>query len=538
MDGAFCGAWYDSVARRWVIFNDRLGLLPVFYTVHNGRLIVAPSATLVWRAADMSLDINEEGISDLLRTMNTTEDHTLLRHVHWLRGGHAIIAKRTSDRSPDVRTDKYWEFSHLSDSTHNPEDAIEEYLHVLGEAIGRQTTGALSVMLGVSGGMDSRLILARASQLGCVPTCFTTGYPFSEDVRFGRRLAGKARTPHTFVPLDASLIPQRLERFIVETDGLHGARHMAFGSPIPDYLANFTGSVLLEGHFHGIIGGACVPADEDLPIERAPHACAWARKHAHGGAGIETINRLLQPDIAQRTYEQWQSQIDSRYDRAPATDPWQRAEYAIINGRSGRNDVLGPGLQRHDVVVRSPATTCAFIDWAARTPAQWRRSKQLYMDTLRRRFPQFARVQKADFNGLPVAEDALLREYCWQTEKIGRWWAYCRHPQTRKWGTGAGFNTAITFEAWKHAGGLTRLIEPGARVLAWVNADQLHNLWQRAMDDPTTSALVLTLGTIETYIRHLEQCPPLQGSAAMNRIRFRTFATGSAVCEETACVSC
>lgn len=538
VEGAFCGAWYDGAGDRWLVFNDRLGLLPIFYTLYDRRLIIAPSATLAWRAAEMPLAISEDGVSDLLRSMNTTEDHTLIENVHWLRGGHAIINKPRHDGGSGIQIRKYWDFRHQPATAGTPDDAMDEYLHAMGRAIDRQTDGALSVMLGLSGGMDSRLILARACELGRTPICFTTGWPFSEDVRFARQLARKARATHTIVPLEASLLPDRLERFIVEADGLHSARHMVFGSAIPDYLAGVSGSVLLEGHIHGIVGGGCVPDDDDLPIGKPAHACKWARKHVHGGADVETINSLLLTNIARATDERWRAQIDDRYANAPGEDSWQKTEYAVVNGRSGRNDVLGPGLQRRDVVLRSPATSCAVLDWAARTPGPWRRGKQLYMEILRRRYPRLARVRKADHNGLPLVEGTLLREYCWQREKISRWWAHHTHPQTRTWGTGAGYTAAFAFETWRQHGGLTRLIEPGARVLAWVNANRLLDLWQKVLRDPTTSGVLLTLGTIETYIRHLEKCPPLHGAAIVDRVRFRTIATSSAKSKETVCAPC
>lgn len=538
VDGAFCGAWYDGPGSRWVVFNDRLGLLPIFHTWHERRLIITPSATLTWRAADMPLAVSEDGVSDLLRSMNMTEDHTLIESVHWLRGGHAIICKPRNSELAEPQVRKYWEFRHQPARGATLDDAMDEYVHAMGEAIDRQTDGALAIVLGLSGGMDSRLILARACELGRTPTCFTTGWPFSEDVRFARQLACKARATHMIVPLEAALLPDRLERLIIETDGLHSARHMVFGSAIPDYLACFSGSVLLEGHIHGIVGGGCVPDDDDLPIGKPAHACKWARKHAHGGGDVETISSLLLPDIARATDERWRARIDDRYANAPGDDSWQKAEYAAINGRSGRNDVLGPGLQRRDVVLRSPATSRAVLDWAARTPGPWRRGKQLYMEVLRRRYPRLARVRKADYNGLPLAGGTLLREYCWQREKISRWWAHHTYPQTRAWGTGAGYTAAIAFETWRQHGGLARLVEPDARVLAWVKEDRLHDLWHDALRDPTTSSLLLTLGTIETYIRHLEQCSPLNGLTAVERVRFQTIATRMAKSEEAVCAPC
>jgi len=530
LDGAFCGVWYDHTKNRWVIFNDRLGLLPIFWTQFGDRLVIGPSAWVTWQGSGWPLTIDEDGVVDVIRAMNVTEDHTLIEGVHWLRGGHVLFYQPTAGSASSCKEYKYWEFHHLPSTARNKDEATDEYIDALKQTLVRQTAGVSSLMLGISGGMDSRMILALCDALDIRPACYTCGWPFSEDVRFGRRLAKLVGAPHEYVPLRTDLLPDLLTQLIIECDGLHSARHLGTGSTTPAYLADYAGSVLLEGHIHGILGGGCVPAPDDIDPNRAPHESAWARKHAHGGGDVHVINNLLLPDLAQRSFQRFKDQIDDRFRRAPSDDPLQRAEYASVNGRSGRNDVLGPSLWRHDVLVRSPATDRVMLDWCARTPGLWRKGKQLYMEILRRRFPKFARVQRSDYNGLCISENRLLREYHWQREKLYRLWAAHRYPQTANYGLGGKWTTAWIFNTWRQAGDLSLITEPDARVLNWVAKPRLQAFWEQALRDPTKAVPLLSLGTIEAMVRYLESLKSSQPPSSCQITSQKNAAMGVLQC--------
>ena len=516
IDGAFCGAWYDPSRRCWTVFNDRLGQLPVFWAAEGDRLVVAPKARLAWQGSGLPLAIDEDGVADVIRSMNTSEDRTLIKHVHWLIGGHTLRWAPASGSRPCCDVKPYWEFRHQPSAYATPTEALDAYVAVFTDAVRQHASSIKQPMLGISGGMDSRMILAICSTLNALPACFTAGWPFTEDVRFGRELAQLAGTTHELVTMEASAAVEQIRRLIVDSDGLHAARHLGSGCNIQTYLAGHSGRVVLEGHLHGIVGGAYVPADDDVPNGRAPHDCYWATKYCHGGGTVEMVNELCHPAVARRSLGRWQVFVDDRFAHAPTSNPLEQAEYVVFSGRSGRNDVLGPMLLRHDVTLRSPATDRAVLDWMARTPATWRRGKQMVAEAFRRHFPRFARVARANHSGFPIAEGRLLREYCWQRDKIHRWRAHRRYPKTRAWGMAGEYLTAWLFETWRQSGDLNGILDAKARVLEWVRPEGVNRLRTVAESDPRQAAPLLTLATIETMIRRLEQLPSLAGQSSRN----------------------
>ena len=525
VDGTFCGAWYDRCVDRWHVFNDRIGFLPVFWARNGDRLVIGPKAWVVWQALGTPLAISDRGVVDLIRAQNVVQDHTLIEDVHWLIGGHAVV------RDPaGVRTQQYWEFRHLPVITENENELIDSYVDACCRVMQRYTEGANPLVLGLSGGMDSRMILAACHEIGRVPDCFSTGWRFSEDVRYGRALARVAGASHEVVPLESDGLPERLTDLVADTDGLHSVAHMIFGSAMAPYLQAHRGSVLLEGMVYGVAGGGCVAEDGDVPTaDTPPHACRWARKNLHGGGSVEMVNALLRDPYGVESYRRWQQQVDDRYHNAPAEDPLRRAEYTTQSGRAGRNNVLGAMSQRQDALMRHPLCDRAMEQWFASTPPRPRRGKQLYLDVLRRRFPRFARVQRTNYNGLPIAEDRWWREYCWQKEKVHRWWAQRRYGQARRWGLDGQAVRAWGFDIWRRSGALDALIAPDARLLQWVKRDRLLALWNRAIVNPRESAPVLTLATIELTIRRLEALPHRLESTTQHLMRDRKALVESVV---------
>jgi len=518
VDGTFCGAWYNRSTDRWTIFNDRLGFLPVFWAEVGDRLIIGPKAWVTWQATNLPLEISDVGVTDLIRTQNMVDDHTLIKGVHWLIGGHAIV------RDPiGTSVQSYWELHPHPDDRQTKEDLIDSFVDVWQRTLDRHADCESPLLLGISGGMDSRVILAGCHSIERVPATFTCGFPFSEDVRFGRQLAQVAQTSHTFVPLEEDSLPDRVAELVVNSDGLHGAAHLIFGSSVPAFLANHTGSVLLEGIGNGVGIGSCVPYDSDIDESRPAHQTHWARTKLHDGGDINLINRLLRSEYASASHLRWQIRIDEKYQQAPTDDLFCRAEYVTQSGRSGRNNVIGPMLLRNDVLMRHPYCAPAIVNWLASAPPRIRRGKQIYMEILRRRFAPFARVQRSDFNGLPIAENRWLREYCWQREKLHRFWTRLRYPWVRRWGVGGQGIRTWAFDKWRQTGQLNILLSTDARVLGWVDRASLLDLWQAAVVDSKQSVPLLTLATIEIMVRWLESLQRPTRFDMADRVRFQSL---------------
>jgi hypothetical protein len=514
VDGAFCGAWYCRERRCWTVFNDKMGLIPLFWSAQDERFVVSTRAWVTWRGSRAPLQISTAGVCDLIRTQNMVEDHTLIEGVFWLSRGHALT---WGEEGAACR--RYWDFDYRQPQIEDEAIAIDRYLESIDSSMRRHADCDGPLMLGISGGLDSRIFLAVCERLGRVPDCFTAGWPFYEDVRFGRKLAHLAGASHEIAPLEGQRLPDLLAEAIKDTDGLQSAAHLAAAAVARDYLRQHHGAVLLEGFFHGLVGGCSVPAEDDVPLRPASdsghcgvlmrppaHATRWARGMLHAGGDFEFVNDLLQPELARESLHAWRARIDEGYRTAPVDDPLHRVEYTVVSGRKGRIDVLGTGLLRGEVLLRNPSADASMLAWHQQTSPRLRRGRALYLEVLRRRFPRYAAVPRADnCGGLPIAGGRWAREYYWQREKLYRWYLRRRYPWTRRFGAGSKAIRAWVFETWRQSGALDVLTEPDARVLNWVRREPLMRLWELGVNDPLKAEPLLTLATLEMTVRRLER---------------------------------
>jgi hypothetical protein len=501
IDGSFCGAWFDVQANSWTIFNDRWGLIPLFWWTQGQRLIVSPKARITFQASEKPLRIDEHGVADLLRTQNMLDDHTLISGLHWLEPARCLQWDGAS-----IDTRRYWDFQHRPHAAVCSGEVLTGFVEASRSTIARMTDTGGQILQGISGGLDSRMFLAVCHELGRVPACYTSGFAYSEDMRFGRKLARAAGASHDALLLDERLLPDQLRQSILETDGLHGAGHLVMSAPIASHLARHAGAVLIEGYLHGVLGGSDLPADADVPGERPAHQHTWALDFLHGGGEPELIGNLLSPRLATDSLARWRSHVDDTFARSRVEDPLCRAEYTIVTGRSGRNDVLVPAMFRRHVLARHPACDRRMVDWYATTPACMRRARQAYVDVLRMFYPRFARVPRADgCSGMPLASENWRREYHWQAERLYSWWARRRYPQVRSWGRDSRAARAWAFDACRRAGMFEPMLACDARIYEWVRPHAVRNLWDRACREPRQSIPLLSLFTIESTVRELER---------------------------------
>lgn len=500
IDGSFCGAWFDAREQAWVVFNDRWGLIPVFWWSDGAGLIVSPKARITWQASGTALNVDERGVADLVRTQNMLDDHTLIAGVHWLEPASCLTWDGTQ-----ARRQRYWGFQHQPPASVAYDDVLEQFVESSRATMARMTDTNTPILQGISGGLDSRMFLAVCHELGRVPACYTSGFAYSEDMRFGRRLARAAGASHEALPLDERWLADQVARSIAETDGLHGAGHLVMSAPIAAHLERREGALLIEGYLHGVLGGSDLPADEDVPSNRPAHEHTWARDFLHSGGEPALIDGLLRPELACESRSRWAARVDDAFGRSRTADPLCRAEYAIISGRSGRNDVLVPAMFRRYATVRHPACDRTMVQWYAAAPAAMRRARKAYIDVLGKYYPRFARVPRADgCSGMPLSAGRWSREYHWKLEKLYSLWARLRYPAVRRWGRDSVAARAWAFEVLRRAGAFEPMLDPHARICEWVRPESLRDLWEVASRDPRRSVPLFSLWTIESTIRRLE----------------------------------
>lgn len=144
----------------------------------------------------------------------------------------------------------------LSSANTAPEQGFKSIAEVILQIVQNAVKGLKDgeVSLTLTGGMDSRVILAALLKCGIKPTCMTFGNPKNRDVIFARNIASKLGLPyHNCVQAEPT--KEWYYEWVIETikrDNGNAHLHRAHRTAaIAEHVAEFHPKVLLTGHMGG-----------------------------------------------------------------------------------------------------------------------------------------------------------------------------------------------------------------------------------------------------------------------------------------------
>jgi asparagine synthase (glutamine-hydrolysing) len=169
----FCFATWDRAKRQLFIARDRMGIKPLYYAVHDGRLLFA-SEIKALLAAGLPRRVSLEALNEYFTFQNVLSDLTLFEGVRLLPPGHTLTADREG-----LRTESFWDLSFEPDETVSEGEWTEQIRSTFSEVVTRQLVSDVPVGSYLSGGMDSGSIAAVASDHVPRLMTFTGGFDVS-----------------------------------------------------------------------------------------------------------------------------------------------------------------------------------------------------------------------------------------------------------------------------------------------------------------------------------------------------------------------
>lgn len=221
LNGRFCGVVLDLREGRVVLFNDRYGLGRVYYHEEGGRVLFSSEAKTILRIRPDLRRVDPRGLGEWFSCGCVLQNRTLFSGLSLLPGGSLWTFRpgEEAQKSAYFRPED-WESQGRFNCCEYYEALKETWPRVLSRYLGGQERVAVSL----TGGKDSRMIMAWAkSQAGALP-CYTFGGPFRDcqDVKLARRVATLCGQPHQVLSFGRDFFSDfasLAERAVFLTDG-------------------------------------------------------------------------------------------------------------------------------------------------------------------------------------------------------------------------------------------------------------------------------------------------------------------------------
>jgi asparagine synthase (glutamine-hydrolysing) len=221
LNGRFHGLVADRHLGTAMLFNDRYGLQRLYYHETKDALYFAAEAKAILNVRPELRSMDPRGLGEFVACGCVLEDRTLFRDVYLMPPGSAwVFRKGALEAKKFYFEPKEWE----QQEALSPEEYYNQLRRTLVGGLPRYFEGRERVGMSLTGGLDTRILMAwHKAEPNTLP-CYTWGstYRDHEDVKIARRVAKLCGQPHQVFTAGLEFLSRfahYAERSVFLTDG-------------------------------------------------------------------------------------------------------------------------------------------------------------------------------------------------------------------------------------------------------------------------------------------------------------------------------
>ena len=220
LNGRFHGLVADRNRGTATLFNDRYGMQRLYFYESKEALYFAAEAKAILKVRPELRHIDPRGLGEFLACGCVLENRTLFTGIGVLPPGSAWVFRHGAleKKAPYFDAREWEEQEHLQ-----PEDYYQQLRDAFVRVLPRYFNGSERIGVSLTGGLDTRIIMAwRNLSPGSVP-CYTFGsaYRDNQDVRLARKVAKICGQKHEVITAGKEFLsrfPRYAERSIYLSD--------------------------------------------------------------------------------------------------------------------------------------------------------------------------------------------------------------------------------------------------------------------------------------------------------------------------------
>ncbi len=248
VNGVFNAAYFDSNKQELTLINDRLGFRPLYYMETEDWFAYAGEVKALLTLLDRTPKVDEVSLRQFFGFNHMLGNRTWWEGIEMVPSASVFTV---SENGVTVRS--YWSFDEIKSQPQDPMEVEKEFSNLWSLDVSRHSKeGTMPFLL--SGGLDSRFLLAELIEQGADLVAITFGSEESAEMKPASYIASVAGIPHRRCYLNTDNWWHRREEAIWQTDGLVNANHLHYAITM-DYMhtgnlyspINIVGDLLFGG---------------------------------------------------------------------------------------------------------------------------------------------------------------------------------------------------------------------------------------------------------------------------------------------------
>jgi len=416
LNGSFAIAIWDKQSQKLLLATDRIGQFPLYFVDQGKAFFFASGVRALLVDPKVGSAVDHLGIAQFLTFEHPLGTKTFFKDIHRLPP-----ASMLKFQNGTIKCCPYWTLQNPEEyALREEEEWMEELNYHLLQAVSRCVDSTRSTGLLLSGGLDSRILLAYLNPLvsdGALST-ITWGSKKCDDYRIAKKLSELVGVRNSRYPLKADWLIDHAEEGVRITDGmgnivnLHAMSVLPAASDTPVVYKGFLGDGLLGyilKHQHWSNYDETTRIRAHLQVHREQGAILF-EPEAHSGLFKTEFQEQLGGSIMQ-SYKEAMDESESNLlaDQRYVFSLRQRVPRMALNGV----EVL-----RDKMFVRLPFCDNDLVEFAASIPPGLLYKRRLVKNAFVYFHPELAKVPLTE-TGLPMMECA--REILLRAENTTRW---------------------------------------------------------------------------------------------------------------------
>lgn len=177
LNGMYAGAIFDKQKGKLILFRDRFGIKPLYYTQTNDHFIFSSEIKPILKAIGRSIQINTSRISTFFTYRYVPGEETMFTGIKRLLPGHFL---EYNLKTGDYRVKRYWEYRlDRINKELTLDEASAEFYRLFKDAVKIRLRSDVEVGCLLSGGIDSSAVSSQVAKQRPSSKLFTMA--FDED---------------------------------------------------------------------------------------------------------------------------------------------------------------------------------------------------------------------------------------------------------------------------------------------------------------------------------------------------------------------
>ena len=201
--GVYSVAHYNASEGRMVFATDKLGVRPIYWWTDGDTVVFSSTQRLLEACTLLAKQIDVRGLAERIGIGYSLGDHTPYSTISLLRAGELVELT-----SAGIKRVEYWRWQDIAPSAESAATARRTVYDAFREGVRLRLAHDRAVTAFLSGGLDSRCVVAALRSENVGVHTFNFSPAGSEDREFGAALARIAGTTHEEHEVDPPIDPQ------------------------------------------------------------------------------------------------------------------------------------------------------------------------------------------------------------------------------------------------------------------------------------------------------------------------------------------